>query len=425
MLLPKTNVLSIKPIIEKPVKLNCLQEQLVLTDPFRVSNFDGKGSHYQEIAIDSLNNIHVVWHDTIPYRKIMYRIYFSSNESWSKAETISINDDDVDSFYPRIFIDSNDTVHVIWREYNSTVSILYKFKSDKLWSEIINITTCSGMGNSHDIVSKNNITYFIWTHENISAYQLFFRSYSHSYQNFSSINQLTNSTYNSNDPELVIDSENKIHLVWEDKGNISSVPEVHYKVMNQTKWYPDDSYIISLDDGIRSSESAIGIDQNDHLHVVWEDFVSPRVVLYWKNSNALHSNIAKINGEFGGFHPDVFCGKETNHFIWLESSSIKYRTVTNNFEWTKIINLTEHSNLMLHPQILATNSSEIHVVWEDYELDNMWEIYHISGCFTLVPPKRQLAITLGVIFSIAIISTVGLIVLFRHKKKISINSQAK
>jgi hypothetical protein len=53
LLLTKANISSIKYVVEKPAKLNCLQEQLVLTDPFRVSAYDGKGSHYQDISIDS------------------------------------------------------------------------------------------------------------------------------------------------------------------------------------------------------------------------------------------------------------------------------------------------------------------------------------------------------------------------------------
>uniref|UniRef100_A0A7C4U6Z1 T9SS type A sorting domain-containing protein n=1 Tax=candidate division WOR-3 bacterium TaxID=2052148 RepID=A0A7C4U6Z1_UNCW3 len=78
-----------------------------------VSNLTSGYNEYPAIAIDSINNVHIVWQNT---EKIYYR-YFDG-ENWSPRILLP----DYPCYYPDIAIDGNGRKHIVWSHFFSQSS---------------------------------------------------------------------------------------------------------------------------------------------------------------------------------------------------------------------------------------------------------------------------------------------------------------
>jgi len=83
-------------------------------------------SYFPAIAIDSNNNLHVVWHDWTPGNwEIYYKRSTDGGLSWGATKRLTWNSGN--SLYPGIAIDSNNNLHVVWCDYTpSNYEIYYK-----------------------------------------------------------------------------------------------------------------------------------------------------------------------------------------------------------------------------------------------------------------------------------------------------------
>jgi len=67
------------------------------------------------IAVDALDNLHMVWYDDTPgIPDIYYRKSTDGGASWSTSQNISSSTGD--SMYPAIAADPSGNVHVVWHD---------------------------------------------------------------------------------------------------------------------------------------------------------------------------------------------------------------------------------------------------------------------------------------------------------------------
>ena len=118
------------------------QTQLVSTE----SNLESRDSH---MCLDSENSVHVAWHDETIYQDsgidydIFYKVYESSQSTWTSTEVISIYSDAY-SALPKMAIDDSDTLHLVWEDladyggYGSDWDIVYQYKEKEanFWSPL-------------------------------------------------------------------------------------------------------------------------------------------------------------------------------------------------------------------------------------------------------------------------------------------------
>ena len=72
-------------------------------------------SNHPSAAVDSQNNIYLVWDDTRDgNQKIFYKKYISQTQTWSPDTAISTGSGQ--SRYPSIAVDSLGNVHVLWQD---------------------------------------------------------------------------------------------------------------------------------------------------------------------------------------------------------------------------------------------------------------------------------------------------------------------
>jgi ribosomal protein L31/acyl carrier protein len=256
------------------------------TDTEVLSTVSTQTSDWPEIVTDSVGNLHVVWHDQTNYlssgtdRDIFYQRWEVSSSSWTTTEVIS--EGDFQSMFPDIAVDSANNVHVVWEE-NSQV-ILYKkwTASTQSWSIISTISTESLAVTTNpaiEIDSSSNI-HVVWHDESdiLSAdtdADVFYKIWNETKQAWSSSQVVsTESDDQSYIPELAIDSLGNVHVVWNDLSTYSGSGidyDIFYKYLDATTkiWQP--AVVISNISADFSLNPDIAVDSLDNVHIVWEE----------------------------------------------------------------------------------------------------------------------------------------------------------
>jgi len=181
------------------------------------------------IAVDSADNIHVTWDDTTDYNgagtdsDVFYKRWTGI---WSSTEVISTESTSF-SASPSIAVDSADNIHVVY--YDST--------------------DYNGAGGDVDIFYKS------WTGTSWSSTEVI----------------STESTSDSLVPSIAVDSADNIHIAWHDNTNYNGAGtenDIFYKFWDGA-WSPVE--VISTESTSDSSDPIIVIDSADFIHVIWHD----------------------------------------------------------------------------------------------------------------------------------------------------------
>ncbi|MCP8304884.1 MAG: hypothetical protein H3Z50_05395 [archaeon] len=123
------------------------------------------------IAIDSNDNVHIAWSGygwgiNTDYKNIQYRM--RTSDGWQVQEGVTDNDTS-DQFYPCIAIDSNDNVHVVWDGWgwgtypDGVSNIHYRMRASSGWQAQEEVTDKDVDQDSASIAidSKDNV-HVVW-----------------------------------------------------------------------------------------------------------------------------------------------------------------------------------------------------------------------------------------------------------------------
>ena len=234
----------------------------VVSDGFNSSYWNDGSSFDPAIAVDSSDKVHAVWEDVTDGvwgfdTEIMYATYTAAT-GWSNATVISDGYNgsywnDGSSYDPAIAVDSSDNVHIVWEDYTDGLwgidtEIMYAyFTSDLGWS---NATVISDGYNSsywNDefswnpaiAVDSSDSVHIVWYDETDGVWGI---DTEIMYVNFTKINKWSNITIlsdgfngvywnddSSSDPAIA-SSTNQVHVVWEDATN--GVWGTDYEIMH-------------------------------------------------------------------------------------------------------------------------------------------------------------------------------------------------
>ena len=286
-----------------------LSNATVISDGFGGVYWNNDDSYSSAVAVDSSNVVHVVWYDWTDGIwgtdiEIMY-VNYNIAVGWSNVTVISDgyggvywNNDD--SFNPAIIVDNTDTVHVVWHDYTNGVwgtdiEIMYaNYTIATGWSNATVISDGFGgvywnTGNSFDArfaIDGDNAVHVVWED---STDGIWGTDYEIMHTKFTTATGWLNATVISDgfggiywndgdslDAAITINTTNGIHVVWDDMtpGPWGVDKEIMYAVYT-TGW--SNATVISdgqngtyWNDGT-SNDPEIIMDNNDVIHVVWED----------------------------------------------------------------------------------------------------------------------------------------------------------
>jgi hypothetical protein len=244
-------------------------------------------------------------------------------------------------------VDSTGSVHIAWRDE----------------------TDYSGAGLDDDIFYKQwNSTAEVWIFTAVVS---------------------TESTDDSLNPSLAVDSLNNVHVAWEDSTNLDAEVDwdIFYKNMTDALiWSTTD--IVSNDSTTSSVEASLAIDSLDNVHIAWRDltdyagagFDYDIFYKHWNITTLSWTTTEVVSTESTGdsWTPSLVVDSEGNkHFAWedymdYDSSGTDYdifykrwNSSTSSWITTEVISTESTLNSRIPWLGLGTNGY-VHIVWFDY-----------------------------------------------------------
>lgn len=244
-----------------------------------------EGSLYPTIAVDSNNTVHITWGD---YRDGNPEIYYTKldNNGDSLIEDKRLTYAPNLSYAPTIAVDSNNTVHISW--YDGTVGIyeIYYTKLDNNGSTLVDTIRLTNYDFARSCrptiaTDSNNNVHIAWDDERDGNWEIYYTKLDDNGNTLVDDMRITNFSGNSMSPKIAIDTDNNVHIIWEDDRDGNT--EIYY-----TKLDNNGSTLINVTgltvDHVTSDDPAIAIDTNNNVHITWVDNRDGNREIYYKHT---------------------------------------------------------------------------------------------------------------------------------------------
>lgn len=355
-------------------------------------------------AVDSEDNLHVVWADVTGYN-IYYSMKDAISGSWSSMELVSVGSINFASS-PSIAIDKDDNIHVVWDDNTdfygtsgSDYDICYSMKAadSSSWTSVEVISTestdyslrpdiaCDGEGNLH-------VVYYDYT-EYMSCgsdHDIFYKKWYASTSSWGVAEVVsTESDGDSFCPEICVTLDEHIFVVWYDQSdydNSGTDLDIFFKQKKPSEDWSSTTVLswLSYDS---SQFPQIECEETGRVHVVWEDdsnilnsgadtdiFYS----IYAPNLNSWTSNLVLSSASLLDSHNPwiaIDCFGDV-HVVWSDATPIGssgsdtdiiYKILdSDSLTWSQdLVVSTECNDDSAKPAIITDSTGYTHVFWED------------------------------------------------------------
>jgi hypothetical protein len=340
------------------------------------------------IATGPGSAVHVVWRNNASGNsEIYYKRSTDGGATWQAARRLTWNPGDSNS--PDVAADSGNAVHVVWRDDTpGNNEIYYRRSTDGgvTWQAAKRLTSTSGDGDCPAITTDSDGTIQLaWSDDKSGDIEIYHVRSTDSGSTWSSAKRLTRTTAWKNAPDIALDSDSGVHVVW--YAMTSDNAEIFYREspdggstwnsLKRLTWTSADTYYPTL-----------SIDSNDGLHVVYEEYTPGNYDIFYKRSTdggASWSAPTRLTWTIGAFLiPSMGTNSGTGvHVVWHDEASdnleIYYkRSADSGMSWGPIQRLTWTSGSSYDPAIAIDSGDNIHVVWRDHTPGN-YEIYYKKG----------------------------------------------
>jgi len=235
------------------------------------------------IAVLPDDSIHVVWEESLPGNiDIYYLRSTDSGASWSAVRRLTWT-----SGYSRDpAIGASQAIHVVWTDNTPGNSEVYYKKSTDggtTWSVIKRLTWTSGDSYAAAIAGDAGDTvHIVWKDQALGNAEVYYKKSTDGGTTWSVIKRLTWTSGDSYAPALARDSNDILRLVWHDStpGNY----EIYYKSGPEggTAWSASQRVTWTLGE---SAWPAMAIDSDNNIHIVWQDDTSGNKEIYYRKGN--------------------------------------------------------------------------------------------------------------------------------------------
>ena len=259
--------------------------------------------------------------------------------------------------------------------------------------------------------SENNIHIVWFDNEDYAGAgidnDIFYRYWSSSSRTWSSVEVVsTVSTGNSRYPEIDVDMENNIHIVWEDTMDYDGAGsdfDIFYRKKNTATDVWETTQVVSHISTTSAFKADISVDKSENVNIVWcdgTDYNSSGTdsdIFYkqWDNDLSSWSETSVVSTEStsGSLTPSILSDSLGNvYFLWDDTtdyagsgtdSDIFFKSINPEGGWSPLIVLSHMSSTSSAAAKFDCNEQDLlSVVWIDYEqyLDSGsdGDVYHTS-----------------------------------------------
>lgn len=191
------------------------------------------------------------------------------------------------------------------------------------------------------------------------------------------------STVSAYHPAIACDSENNIHLIWDDvtpdlggSGNDRDVFYVQYDARTKI-WLPLE--VVSTESTSGSDSATIAIDSENNIHVTWSDYTNilesdadEDVFYKQRSSSGIWSTTELVSSDstLGVDRPVIHVdAKDIAHIVWSDDTDgwdVLYKRRTSAGIWSSTFTVSEYSTLTAYtPRIDSDATGNIYFIWTD------------------------------------------------------------
>jgi hypothetical protein len=228
------------------------------------------------------NNVYIVWADSSPEN---FDIFFvkSTNGGNSFTKPMNLSNDPGISYQPRIAIDGNNGVYVLWTDNslgNYNILFTKNIGGTTFSMPLVLTNDVKGVSNFPNIaVSHNNNVYVVWSHKNntdfdpsntnnqTQTYDIVLTKSIDRGNTFSKPINLSNDPSNSQNPAVAISGNNNVYVVWTDN-SIGTYETFLTKSIDRGNTF---SKVTVVSSNVARSTSPSVSTYGSNLYVVWSD----------------------------------------------------------------------------------------------------------------------------------------------------------
>jgi hypothetical protein len=260
---------------------------------------------------------------------------------------------------------------VVW--YDDTprnYEIFYKKSTDggTTWTSQ-RLTYSSGESKYPDIaVDTNNHIHVVWDDDSPGNFEIHHKKSTDGGMSWTT-KRLTFNSGPSRVPRIAVDSNDNVNLTWHDysPGN----DEVYYKRSTDggTNWT---TKRLTFNSG-SSAPTSVAADSNNHIHVVWHDETPGNAEVFYKKSadGGINWTTKRLTFNPSSSYIPTIATDSNNHIhvTWFNyvqgSDEIYYKKSTDGGASWSSKRLTYNSGYSRMPAIATDSSNYIHVTWHD------------------------------------------------------------
>ena len=247
-----------------------------------------------DVAVDSNGNVHIAYFDEYgtTYREIWYTMLDSSGNTLIDDTRISTDNDD-NSKHPTIVVDSNDMVHILWAESRFTYEIWYTKLDPSQDDQNGDAADPAAITVVDDIaltdldtflthprmaVDSNDDIHIVWEEDWGEVHYMKIDNNGNVLVDTIHIRECS-SRYGR--PDVVVDSNDDVHVTWNDYEDTDQ-DEVYYMMLHGSDGSTlIDATLLTPDDDEKSKRQTIVVDAQDMVHIIWSDHRTPEVELFY------------------------------------------------------------------------------------------------------------------------------------------------
>ena len=271
-----------------------------------------------------------------------------------------------------IAVDSDDNIHLVWGgsgwgDYTDKQQICYR-KRTSSWQTQEQVTNVDVNQNTPNIaIDSDDNVHVVWSGRGWGDYttkaQIQYRKRTTSWQTQESV---TNIDENHAWACIAIDSEDNIHVAWQSRGygTYTARQQIHYR-KRTTSWQTIES-VVDMDAGYQN-QPWIAIDSSDNVHVTWYgqgwgDYDTTYQILYRKRTSSWQTTEQVTNKNAAQFLPSIALDTSDNvHITWF-GTGWGTNTAVNNIQyrkrtssWQTQVGITDEATVNRVPIIIYAN----------------------------------------------------------------------
>ena len=262
-----------------------------LVEDTRLTSSTG-GSRYSSLDIDEQNNMHIAWQD---YRDGNWEIYYTKLNSVGNTlvEDTRLTNSSASSTFPSLSVDVLGIIYLVWQDYrNGHDWDIYYTKLNNMGNTLVDdlrLTVDGANSENPSLIADVQNAAITWEDNRDGNKEIYYTKLNNQGVTLVDDLRLTSDGSNSQHSSAAIDTQGNVHFAWQDLRG-GGYGEIYYTKLNNIGNTLVDDMRLTANSAFSGAPS-LEVDSQENVHVTWEDNRDGNKEIYYKNPS---SNVVRV-----------------------------------------------------------------------------------------------------------------------------------